>query len=619
MKVERINNYANINANSELQHKKVDQNYARNNVYAISSLEHLAALNKPNFTGKKYEIGLSHDELVKRTSDTYLAEVTLLNPSSPQYLNLAEGDKKALKHLVKAADIIGIIEKKLDDENNLPFEAYLKKEIKKGNKDAVMAKTIYDAQRGVFAKDNMMNNVSLAKGLKISGGMGVYPRDLSVEEFHKILTKMLKEGKDKKVRNMLNQRTVVVRDGKELKGIDYVDKYRKEFKLVADEIEKAAKYSTDKDFNEYLILQAKAFRKADPMLDAKADMKWAELQDTPLEFSIPRENYEDRMTMSIFENKELMSLLREHDITPIPKDNLGCRVGIVNKEGTAFLLRSKSANPILAQRMPFADKYPQNIGKDNKQAMVEADLISVTGNVGEWRGKITLAENLPNNDKLSVKLGGGKRNVYHKQMRMPKPIAYSDVVEESQRNCLDPKYYHMWTIGHENGHSLGPKHVDKLGKYRNIIEENKADMVSMAFLDDLTDMGIYSKEDRDAILANFVLTSFLTVKPDMSIAHRVRSVMQQKMFEDNGVYEFTPDGKIFVNVDKVVPAARKMLEEIVEIQMNNDYDAAEEYVNKYFVWTPKMEYVAQKIQENSKILNGTVKMPLAEYLLNEEI
>ena len=185
MKIERINNYTNLNTNYGLQYKKVGQNYAQNS-YATNSLEHLAALNKPNFTGKKYELALSHDELAKRTSKDCLAEVTLLGPSSPEYLSLAEGDKKALKHLVRASEIIGHIEKQLDDENNIPFEKYLEREIKKGNEDAVLTKKLYDAQRGVFAKDNMMNNVSLAKGLKISGGMGVYPRDLSVDEFHQM-------------------------------------------------------------------------------------------------------------------------------------------------------------------------------------------------------------------------------------------------------------------------------------------------------------------------------------------------------------------------------------------------------------------------------------------------
>ena len=46
---------------------------------------------------------------------------------------------------------------------------------------------------------------------------------------------------------------------------------------------------------------------------------------------------------------------------------------------------------------------------------------------------------------------------------------------------------HPFTIGHENGHSLGPKEgCEALGKYKSIIEENKADMVSLAMIDLLT-------------------------------------------------------------------------------------------------------------------------------------
>ena len=72
---------------------------------------------------------------------------------------------------------------------------------------------------------------------------------------------------------------------------------------------RAAEYSTNKDFSEYLNLQAKALRTPDPMLDAYADKKWATLQDTPLEFTITRENYSDELTESVIENEELKKLL----------------------------------------------------------------------------------------------------------------------------------------------------------------------------------------------------------------------------------------------------------------------------------------------------------------------
>ena len=109
-----------------------------------------------------------------------------------------------------------------------------------------------------------------------------------------MLEKMIKNGQTEEVAKILNQRSVVVRDGKILRGIDYVDYFKDDFAKVANELEKAAKYSTNQDFNEYLLYQAEALRTADPMLDAYADNKWATLQDTPLEFTITRENYDDK-------------------------------------------------------------------------------------------------------------------------------------------------------------------------------------------------------------------------------------------------------------------------------------------------------------------------------------
>ena len=171
--------------------------------------------------------------------------------------------------------------------------------------------------------------------------MGVYPEDLEKEEFHSILIKMLKENKVEEVKNILNQRSIVERDGEYLKAIDYVDFFKEEFSQIADLLDEAAKVSTNSDFNEYLNLQAKAFRKADPLLDAYADIKWAELQDTPLEMTITRENYLDQLTGSYLKNEELKELLNKNGIKPVPKDSLGFRVGMVNKNGTEMILGIK--------------------------------------------------------------------------------------------------------------------------------------------------------------------------------------------------------------------------------------------------------------------------------------
>ena len=573
---------------------------------------------------REFEFNLSMEELEKRTNKDYLMTKKMLKCDAPEYLELHEGDKETLKHLVKAAYILEKINMQIDCHHNLEFKAFLEKEIEKGNEQAKLTKILFDAQKGMNAIDTMSNKINLAKGIKELPGKGVYPEDLSKEEFHSILTKMINEGKIEEAKKILTQRSVVERNGDELIGIDYIDKFKEDFSKMADEIDKAAETSTNADFTEYLKLQSKALRIADPMLDACADKKWATLQDTPLEFTITRENYEDEMTGTIAENKELSELLEKHGIKPIPKDFLGGRVGIVNKKGTEALMSIKQYLPTLAKNMPYADEYEQNINpnSDAKQTMVDVDLVAVTGDVGAYRGGITLAENLPNDDKLSLTIGGGRRNVYHRQIRF---ISDMKKLQERLDAILDKeqhKFYldeadHWFTIGHENAHSLGPKKAcETLGKYRNIIEENKADMGSLAFVDLLTELGMYTEKQRKQIIVTTITDNFLKSKPTLSQAHRVRTVMQNKYFAERGAYDII-DEKIHVNIDKVVPIAKEMLSEIVRIQIEGDFDKAEKYVLDNFVWTDNMELIGQKLQKINKTLNGRTESELAEKLLNE--
>lgn len=86
----------------------------------------------------------------------------MLKEDSPEYTALAEGDKKALKHLVKAAYILEKINKQIDNPHNLPFEEYLNK-ISNGNKQAELTKILYDAQKGLCAIDRESNIIELAK------------------------------------------------------------------------------------------------------------------------------------------------------------------------------------------------------------------------------------------------------------------------------------------------------------------------------------------------------------------------------------------------------------------------------------------------------------------------
>lgn len=594
----------------------------------MNNLSATANINKANIMNtntEKFELNLSTAELEKRTNKDFLAPKVMLKPDSKEYANLAEGDKQALKHLAKTAKIMDTVYMKMDNEKNLAFKDYLEKETAKGNKDAEMSLKLFNAQKGISGIDMESNMVTLAKGQEERPGKAFYPADLKKEEFHNILIKMLENGEKEEVGKILNQRSIVERDGDKLKAVDYCDKFKEEFTQIADELDKAAETSTNKDFNEYLKLQSKALRTADPMLDAYADKKWAELQDTPLEYTITREQYADRMTGSVMENPKLSKMLSDAGIVPQSKDSLGCRVGIVNKKGTEDLLAIKKYLPMLAEHMPLADRYTQTISAsgDAKQTMVDVDLVALTGDGGAYRGGVTLAENLPNGDKMSLTIGGGRRNVYHRQIRS---TSQPEKIQKRLDAVLDPKFHklyneeadHWFTIGHENAHSLGPKEGDEgLGKYRNIIEENKADMGSLSFLDDLVKEGMYTPEQKDQILVNFATNTFLKSKPTMDQAHRVRSVMQANYFMKEGAIDVNKDGKIEINLEKMVPTAKKMLTEIIEVQLSGDMKTAEEFINKNFSWGEKNETIASKLREVNKTLNGVVESPLADELTKD--
>ena len=628
MEINPINNIAGINLKSLKKSTEPEpQKSVDKSENLIKELDKMSMINNVNIGKKDYELNLSMEELEKRTHKDYLTTKKMLAVDAPEYLELAEGDKEALKHLVKAAVVLDKVNMQLDNPNNLPFKEYLEAEISKGNEQAKLTKILFDAQKGVCSLDRESNMIELIKGVSERPGKGVYPQDLEKDEFHAILIKMLKDGKVDDVAKILNQRSVVERVGNELVATDYVDKFKDDFAYMASELEKAAETSTNADFNEFLILQANALRTADPMLDAYADKKWATLQDTPLEFTITRENYSDELTETVVENPELKALLDENGIIPVAKDFLGGRVGIINKKGTDAILGVKNYLPLMAHNMPFKDDYIQNISpdKESKQTMVDADLVAVTGDVGEFRAGITLAENLPNDDKLSIKeLDGGRRNVYHRQIRL---ITSEDAREKMKKRLaatVNPElhqYYndeadHWFTVGHENGHSLGPKSgTEGLGKYKSIIEENKADMISLAMLDVLTEAGMYTPEQRKQIIVTYAADNMMTSKPTLSQAHRVRSVMQNYYFIKEGAMEISPEGILNVDIEKMVPTARKMLEEIIQVQMKGDFSKGEKYVLDNFVWTPEMETMAQNIKKVSKTLNGKVESPLADKLL----
>ena len=568
----------------------------------------------------KFELNLSLKELKKRTSKKYFSKIELLSPENKEYTKLTENEKLVIKYLVHASEYFETINLKLENHHNIEFLEFLNREIQNGNQKAILTKRLFDAQKSMFSPDALGNKIELAKGIKQTIGKGFYPDDLTVDEFHKILNIMLDKGLTEEVNSIVNQRTMVVRDKELLRAIDYVD-YFSEFKKIAECLKNARIYCENEKFCNFLDAQIKAISFANPYFDAEADMIWATLEeDCPFEFTITRESYEEQMTTSILENKDLFERLKKLEIEIYTKDSLGCRVGIVNKSGTKFLKKLKGLSAILREYMPYKEEY-QNDGvvKVISQTAVDVDIITLTGEEGAYRAGIVLAQNLPNDDKLSLELGGGRRNVYHRQIRKKtNKKLFKNLITESQFEYFTSNADHWGTICHENTHSLGPDSGSSLGKYSSILEEYKADMGMYAFLNEFVENKIFTERQAKQIIVTNLVGSFLKAKPNLTQAHRVRSCMiVNRMITENAI-NFDEFGKLIFDFEKVIEVSKQMMNEVIKIQIEKNLQKAEKYIEKWFIWTENQEKVAEIIKKYSKKLNGYLDKPLADTILKNK-
>lgn len=552
-----------------------------------------------------YEIALSEEKLDEMINNQTLP-IELIDKNFSGYKELSDGDKKALQYLVNAGKMMADVAQEQDHHMNRIMRKGLE-EAAKHSTHAAKALKLFQMMSGVEGLNGIdPKPIEIFEGIHGYAGRNFYPQDLSVEEFHQIIKKMLERGKDTEVKKILSARTMVRRNGDELKAIDYTEYFAKEFSEIANQLELAAHYTDDALFKDYLGWQAQALLQNNEDMDMLADKHWAQMQNTPLEFTISRENYDDEMSGTVCENADLSAMLAERGIEVVAKDMLGVRVGIVNKEGTKLLLRFKEHMKTLAGLMPYADRYEQNIAKGDelKQTMVDVDLVALCGDYAQCRGAITTAQNLPNDDKLSVKTGGGRRNVYHRQVRMSgdkekQKKLLNALVREDFHKYFNDEAEHIFVIGHENGHSLGPNssYQNALGLYKHTIEENKADVVSITFMPEYVKAGIIDEQTLKEVYTSWIVRMLLKSKPKLSQPHRLGDLIHFNFLLQHGAIEFNSEGKLVIHFDKMPEVMHKILEETIAVQLSKSPDKAKEFIDKYSGWTELHEHIA-KVQQD---------------------
>lgn len=155
------------------------------------------------------------------------------------------------------------------------------------------------------------------------------------------------------------------------------------------------------------------------------------------------------------------------------------------------------------------------------------------------------------------------------------------------------------TMWHEVGHYLG---VDRtkdgraldvaLQENHNLIEEMKADLVSMFLADGLHKRGYHTAEQLRGVYGAGILRVLNETKPQREDAYATMQLMQFNYFMQRGVIAFDKaTGTISIDYGKFHEIIAALLREVLALQYQGDKAATDAFIARYAVWNDDLHGV----------------------------
>ena len=409
----------------------------------------------------------------------------------------------------------------------------------------------------------------------------VYPADLTKAELDAYIAAH-PDAKDA----LLSPYTVVRRDGDMLVAIPYYEVYAAYVEPAAALLEEAAGLSQNASLTDYLKKQAQAMR-TDDYFDA--DMAWLDL-DSNLDISIgPHETYDDQLAGQ--------------------KTFYKANVLIVDRAASARLDAFKAAVPFEQANLPVPAAYRP----DQTGTMTPIELVDDILRTGQGRAVMEpVAFSLPNDPRVWEAKGAKKvmmRNFADERRSVVLIPLLAAIMDDEVNAWATPDGYFNWVLGHEVGHTLGPRTVMKdgqqvtiqqaLGEHYQPIEEGKADITSLYNTIYLREQGV-DPETLEAHYAGFLSEALRSIRFGPASAYGlIRSAAWNYFVEKEALVFDASLGKFHVDMEKMPQAVEDLMVTILTIEGEGDADAAKAFLDHY-------SYVPADLQALLDQANATV-------------
>lgn len=482
---------------------------------------------------------------------------------------LAPGDQQALAKLIEAARVIDdLFVTQLWSGN-----AALRKKLQADDSPLGKARLHYfELNKGPWsdldAHAAFLPDVPAHK----PAGANFYPEDLTRDEFDTWVARLPKESQDD-ARGFFS----VIRRSpeKKLYAVPYNTAYETELEKLAQLLRDAAALTPSASLKQFLTLRANAFLSNDYY---ESDVAWMKL-DAPIDVTIgPYETYNDEL-FGYKASFEAYITLRDDRETA----KLKAFAAHIQEIENNLPLDAKYKNPKLGALAPIR--------------VVNEVMASGDG----AHGVRTAAFNLPNDERIVREMGAKRvmlKNVQEaKFSKTLEPIA-DRVLPADARKDLDFDAFFTHILAHEMTHGIGPQNGVRqaLKQLHSAIEEAKADATGLFMLQYLYYHKLLPAAERK-LYTTYLASSFRTLRFGVHEAHGKGMALQFNYLTDKGAFIENADGTFAVNFDKIKPAVRDLVHDLLEIEATGDFARAQKMLDELGVLRPGMQKALAKLED----------------------
>ncbi len=253
--------------------------------------------------------------------------------------------------------------------------------------------------------------------------------------------------------------------------------------------------------------------------------------------------------------------------------------------------------PDLQKGLPVDDEYKKDV-PGSKADMNAYDVIYYAGDCNA--GSKTIAINLPNDEEVHVKYGSRKLQLKNamkaKFDKILLPISEL-LIDPDQRKYVTFTAFFENTMFHEVGHAMGIKNTlngkgtarEALKEQYSAIEEGKADIMGLYLVTKLYEMGELTEGEVMDNYVTFFAGIFRSSRFGAASSHGKANMMRFNYFKEQEVFTINEDGTYTVNFEKMQIAMVSLMQKILLIQGNGDYEAAKAWVKEAAMIPPDLQ------------------------------